>query len=176
MKCKHPLCWQVKCIRSYILSWFWIHSQNMHFSTGCIVWNFANSNGCRTITVHIWPYVGKAKMCFIGGRFFGKFKQTAEKCKQIFKNWKKKTTASQTHFIFTNIGSNMHCFCATAIWNLEISNDTPCMLVFWCNTYFEFTCPGWNPIFSTARWIHKNHLTLAIFNKGWVKMHPLCNT
>ena len=29
-------------------------------------------------------------------------KQTTQKCKQIFKNWKK-TTASQTHFGFTNI-------------------------------------------------------------------------
>ena len=38
----------------------------------------------------------------------------------------KKTTASQTHFGFTNIGSNMHHFCATAIWNPKISNETPC--------------------------------------------------
>ena len=39
-----------------------------------------------------------------------------------------KTTASQTHFGFTNIGSNMHHFCATTIWNTKISNETPCSL------------------------------------------------
>ena len=41
--------------------------------------------------------------------FLKNCKQTAEKCK---KNWKKlkKTTASQTHFGFTNIGSEMHTF------------------------------------------------------------------
>ena len=38
-----------------------------------------------------------------------------------------KTTASQTHFGFTNIWSNMHYFCATAIWNPKISNETPCI-------------------------------------------------
>ena len=127
MKCKHPLCWQVKCIRSYILSWFWIHSQNMHFSTGCIVWNFANSNGCRTITVHIWPYVGKAKMCFIGGRFFGKFKQTAEKCKQIFKNWKKNYCFSNTFYLYQHRVKYALFLCNSNLksWNLKWY---PCML------------------------------------------------
>ena len=37
-----------------------------------------------------------------------------------------KTTASQTHFGFNNIGSNMYHFCATAVWNPKISNETPC--------------------------------------------------
>ena len=27
------------------------------------IWNFAILNGCSTKTMHIWPYVGKAKMC-----------------------------------------------------------------------------------------------------------------
>ena len=39
----------------------------------------------------------------------------------------KKTTAYQTHFCFINIGSNMHSFCATAIWNPKISSETPCI-------------------------------------------------
>jgi len=37
-----------------------------------------------------------------------------------------KTTASQTHFGFTNLGSESHQLSATAIWNNKISNETPC--------------------------------------------------
>ena len=96
--------------------------------TGCFIWNFAISNGCSTNMVCIWPYVGKAKMCFRSGSFFNvswSFQQI-----EIYW-WKiqltlKKTTASQTHFGFTNLGLNMHRFCATAIWNSKISNETPC--------------------------------------------------
>jgi len=39
-----------------------------------------------------------------------------------------KTTASQTHFGFNNIGSNMYHFYATAVWNPKISNETPCKI------------------------------------------------
>ena len=39
-------------------------------NTGCFVWNFVISNGCNSKTVHIWPYVGKAKMCLRGGSFY----------------------------------------------------------------------------------------------------------
>ena len=51
--------------------------------TECVVWNFAISNCCR-ITVHNWHYVGKAKMYFRDGSW-KKCKQTAGKCKKIFK-------------------------------------------------------------------------------------------
>ena len=118
--------------------------------------------------VHIWPYVGKAKMCLRGGSFlwvsadflylqfinakndivlhqaswsngYGtrlscirslvrilpwvqKISLLLEKLCNFFtfSNYyflPQKTTASQTHFGFTNIGSNTHHFCATAIWN-----------------------------------------------------------
>ena len=44
--------------------------------------------------------------------------------------WKKlllaqKTATSQTHFGFTNLGSECHQSNAIAIWNSKISNETP---------------------------------------------------
>ena len=58
------------------------------------------------------PIFGKAKMrlvvCF---QFLKICLHFSTVCLQFFK----KTTASQTHFGFTNIGSNMQRFCATAI-------------------------------------------------------------
>ena len=39
----------------------------------------------------------------------------------------KKTATSQTHFGFTNLGSEHHQLSATAIWNQKISNETPCI-------------------------------------------------
>ena len=48
------------------------------------------SKGFNSETKLFWPHVGKAKMRLRGGSFFLKnCKQTAEKCKQIFENWKK---------------------------------------------------------------------------------------
>ena len=48
------------------------------------------SKGYNSKTMRFWPYVGKAKMRLRGGSFFFEnCKQTAEKCKQIFENWKK---------------------------------------------------------------------------------------
>ena len=76
------------------------------------------------------PMLVKPKCVWEAVVFFLKnCKQTAEKCKQIFQNWKK-TTVSQTHFGFTNIGSEMHSFRGTAIWNQKLwfrlifSNDS----------------------------------------------------
>ena len=47
-------------------------------------------NGCNTETVHIWPIVGKAKMCLRGGRLFWKIvnKQlkNVNKCPKTQKN------------------------------------------------------------------------------------------
>ena len=46
-----------------------------------------------------------------------------------------KTTASQTHFGFTNIGSEMHNFRGTAIWNQKFRFGSPCMWsgkIWWC--------------------------------------------
>ena len=47
------------------------HSDLVHVNntTGCFIWNFGISNGCSTKMVHIWPYVGKAKMCLRSGSF-----------------------------------------------------------------------------------------------------------
>jgi len=48
------------------------------------------SKGHNSETKHFWPHIGKVKMHLRGGSFFLKnCKQTAEKCRQIFENWKK---------------------------------------------------------------------------------------
>ena len=57
-------------------------------------------NGCRNETVHFILYVGKAKRCFGGGRFFFVFWKivanvTGENGKKFWKL--KKSTSSQTH-------------------------------------------------------------------------------
>ena len=36
----------------------------------------------------MWPHVGKAKMWLSGGSLENCCKQTVEKCKQSFENWK----------------------------------------------------------------------------------------
>ena len=46
--------------------WFWKWLTNFH----------AKVKGCSSESVHIWPYVGKAKMCLRCGRFYGKIVNT----------------------------------------------------------------------------------------------------
>ena len=61
-----------------------------------------------------------------GGSFFSKI--VNKQLKNVNKFSKiEKTIASQMHFGFSNIESNMHRFCATAIWQPKISNETPCL-------------------------------------------------
>ena len=48
----------------------------------------------------------------------------------------KKTTASQTHFGFTNIGSEMHSFTGTAIWNNGFWFGSPCTMNSLCKLLF----------------------------------------
>ena len=95
--------------------------------TGCSVWKMDISNGCSTETVHIWPHVGKAKMCLRGGSFF-RFSKICLHFSAVCLQFFKKTATSQTHFGLTNIGSNIHRFSATAIWNIHFSNGTPCII------------------------------------------------
>ena len=52
------------------------------------------------------PKLIKPKCVWMVVVFLKNCKQTAEKWKQIFENWKK-ITASETHFGFTNFGSTM---------------------------------------------------------------------
>ena len=83
--------------------------------TGCFIWKVEISNGCSCVRVHIWRHVGKANMCLRGGRFFQFSKiclHFLAVCLQFFK----KSTAYQTHFGFSNIGSNMHRFSSTSIY------------------------------------------------------------
>ena len=62
-----------------------------------------------------------------GSVFLKNCKQTAEKCKQIF--WKlKKTTASQTHFGFTNMGSEVLSFRVIALRKEQFWLGSPCIL------------------------------------------------
>ena len=98
---------------------------NMRSYEGCFIWQVEILNGCSSVMVNIWHNVGKAKMCLRGGRFFQFSKiclHFSAVCLQFFK----KSATSQTHFGFTNIGSNMNRYRATAIWNFHVSNETPC--------------------------------------------------
>ena len=85
----------------------------LQIDTGCSNWTLSKVNGCGTKTVHIWPYVDKAKMCLRGSSFFQFFKTFAFSvvCLHFFQ-W---NTTSQMHFGFTNMGSNMHRFSVTTI-------------------------------------------------------------
>ena len=59
-------------------------------STGWPKSKFEICFGYNSENKHFWHYVGKAKMGLTAVSFFLKnCKQTAEKCKQIFENWKK---------------------------------------------------------------------------------------
>ena len=124
-----------KCEKEFVTRFHEIYGQrlwrkilNFHIvRTGCFIWKVEISNGCSSVMVHIWPNVGKAKMCLRGGRFFQFSKiclHFSAVCLQFFK----KSATSQTHFGFTNIGSNMHRYKVTAIWNFHFSNETPCNL------------------------------------------------
>ena len=86
--------------------------------TGCSVWKQSEKNGCSTEKLHILPNVGKAKTRLRGGSFFyfQKFGYIFSCMIILFQQ--KPYTDSQTHFGFSNIGSNMHCFSAkvTSFW------------------------------------------------------------
>ena len=59
-----------------------------------------------------------------------------------------KTTASQTNFHFSNMGSNMHCFSCKVIWNKKFRFGSPCKTL--CSTKILF------------------HLTITVrWNKHW---------
>ena len=77
-------------------------------TTGCFIRKVEISNGCNS------------------GRFF----QVLKIClhfSAVYLQFFKKSAISQTQFGFTNVGSNMHRYRATAISNFHFSNETPCM-------------------------------------------------
>ena len=80
------------------------------------------------------PIMVKPKCVREAADFWKNYKQTAEKCKPIFENWKK-TTASQTHFGFPNFVSNMHRFSSTAICFWQFPIGTPCSNKRFCLTH-----------------------------------------
>ena len=49
-------------------------------STGCFIWKITKVKGCSLETVHIWPYVGKAKMRLRDSRLF----QLSKICVHLF--------------------------------------------------------------------------------------------
>ena len=86
------------------------------------------------------PHVGKGKMCLRGSRFFQWYQiclQFWAVCLQFFKG----STASQTHFGFTNIGLKVHLFSSTAIYFFDYfqSQDTTCKLTF-CIFFLRYVC------------------------------------
>ena len=109
-------------IRKIIKLIYWI-------CAGWSVWKKSDRNGCSIETVHIWPHVGKAKTSFQGGSFFHFQKNFYIFHLFLYNFSKKKTTAFQTPFRFTNMGSNMHRFSATAISFWLFSNGKPCTML-----------------------------------------------
>ena len=59
--------------------------------------------------------------------FFWKIVNKQLKNVNKFSKIEKKTATSQTHFGFTNIGSEMHNFRDTAIWNKQFRFGSPCI-------------------------------------------------
>ena len=77
-------------------------------------------NGWRTETVHFDPMLFKSKCVWEAVDLFKFLKmclQSSAFCFQLFK----KSTASQTHFGFTNIGSKAHRFSSTATYFRQFS-------------------------------------------------------
>ena len=95
----------------------------------------------------------------------------------LFKIFLKKTSHLSNTFWLTNIGSNMHRFRATAIWNFHFSNGTPCTLASNVESRFVgntelFCCPwkrlqsltlpqSFTCIFNAICWQHY-HCTLLV--------------
>ena len=94
--------------------------------TGFSDWKITKLTGCASETVHIWPKVGKAKLHLRGSRFFSFLKFCLHFLAVVYNFSNKLHTASQTHFGFTNMGSNMYCFWATVSYFCNFSNWTPC--------------------------------------------------
>ena len=49
-----------------------LHS-NLHITGYSIIYYFPKVKGCRSRTMHFWPYIGKAKMCLRDGSLLEKF-------------------------------------------------------------------------------------------------------
>ena len=64
------------CITCFIISQNMVTLNHSKENTEWSNWKLSKWNGCRTESMHFSPYVGKAKICLRGGRYF-------EKCKQI---------------------------------------------------------------------------------------------
>ena len=112
-----------------------IWRENSRFSahTGWPKSKFLISNGYNSETKHFRPHVGKAKMRLRGGSFFRFSKKFSAVCLQFFK----KTTTSQTHFGFTNMGSEMHSFRVVAKINFKFWFGLPCIIMNLRMLYFR---------------------------------------
>ena len=98
------------------------------------IWKIAKVRGCCSESVHIWPYVlVKPKCIWEAVEYLKNCKQTAVKFSKI-----EKTYASQTHFGFTNIGSNMHRFWTTAFYFCNFSNGASYFEIE--ISYFQVNC------------------------------------
>jgi len=85
--------------------------------------------------MHIWPHIGKAKMGLGGGSFFQFSKiclHFSAVCLQFFK----KTTASQTHFGFANMGSEVLSFWVMGLRKGQFWFGSPCSITKLLGTSF----------------------------------------
>ena len=64
------LFWLAKSKSTIMVRHILLLSNIVEFDTGCSDWKLSKANGCRIELKHFWPYVGKAKMRFRGGKLF----------------------------------------------------------------------------------------------------------
>ena len=82
----------------------------------------AIANGCNSWTKHIWPTIGKAKMCFSCGGFLSVFSSLDT----IFNfQFLKKYATTKTHFGLDNLWSRMHNQKGIATWNINFDLAHP---------------------------------------------------
>ena len=88
--------------------------------TGCSDWKLSKVNDRKFESGHFWPYVCNSKMRLRGGRFFQFLIicfQFSAVCLYFFET----STASQTHFDFTNIASKG----STTIYFWQFQSERP---------------------------------------------------
>ena len=90
----------------------------------CSIWWLWIISGCCTETVHIWPYVDKAKMCLRGGRSFRVFRNLFTFSAVCLWFFKKICHLLNTFWLYQH-GANMHRFCATVVYFSQLLNGTP---------------------------------------------------
>ena len=118
----------------------------------------------QTEIMYFWPYVGKAKMRLRAGsvfNFWRFFLYFSVVCLQFF-NW---TTASQTHFGFTNMGSEVLSFWVMGLKKGQFWFGSPC-------NYIKTVRKKMRLIFCyvAPEWINRFLIALQFWNAHKISM------